>query len=168
MPTFAGTQQAAGPDLEDGSYEVIITEAQQEDGQYGPQVRVRFRVAKGQEGEGQEFNSWYSLYTNKTTGAIEPIRVGSKFGDLFSAALYGGEPFPEGAELDTDDLINKRVKVLWGEYRKKNGTIGTGVLSVKAAKKKPTAGAVAPPLNGGKSLRSRLVDDDDDSDLDDA
>lgn len=162
MPTFAGTQKSSGPSLEDGSYEAIITEAVQEEGQYGPQVKVRFRVAKGQEGEGEEFNTWYSLYT-KSDGSVEPIRVGTKFGDLFSAALYGGEPYPEGADLDTDDLIQKRVKVLWGEYTKKNGTKGSGVLSVKAVKKKAVA---APAPNG--SLKKRLVvDDEDDLDVDD-
>jgi len=162
MATLTGTQQAAGASIEDGSYEVLITEVVVEDGQYGPQIKTRLRVTKGQDGEGEEFNAWFTLYQNKTTGAIEPIRVGSKTGDLFSAALYGGEPFPEGADLDTDDLIQKCIRILYGERTTKNGQKKRDVLTIKAAKKRtpePEPVAAAAPA---RTVRQRLTDEDDD------
>jgi hypothetical protein len=164
MPTFTGTQKAAGPNLEDGYYECVITEATEVEGNFGPQVEVRFKVVPGEEGEGEEFINWYSIYTNKA-GDVQPVRVGTMLGDLFSAALFSGEPYPEGTDLDTDELPRKRVRVNFGEYTvKKTGMKKRGVIAVKASKRKAAAAVKAATA----SVRARLVDEDADDDLADA
>jgi len=176
MATFTGTQEERvfNLGLEDGSYDLKIVEVEEEDGTFGPQTRVRFRVIdhENDEGEPVEFNNWYTHPINKNTGKMDPIRVGTVFGTLFSAALFNGEPFPEGTPLDTDDLMGKSVRALMGDYMTKArpgypSRKKFGILSMKASKRnKPPAATGA--KNG--TLRKRLVDDDDDddSDLDDA
>jgi hypothetical protein len=173
MPTFTGTQEERVFDLglEDGSYDLKIMETTEETGNFGPQLRVRFRVLdhENDEGEPIEFSNWYTYPINKTTGRMDPVRVGTEFGNLFSAALFNGEPYPEGTELDTDDLVGRTVRVLLGTYmtkaqpgypsKKKFGILrGT----MKASKKKKAAPVEAAPK--ADTLRKRLVDDDDDDD----
>ena len=171
MATFTGTQKGSGPDLEDGYYDAKIVEAEQIEGNFGPQVEVRFQCLdeKREDGTPIEFLNWYTVPTNKA-GAVQPVKVGTKLGDLFSAALFDGEPYPEETELDTEDLVGVVVRVNWGEYMTKpfNGRPAmkkTGVIAVKKSKRNKT-----PAASGAKNgtLRKRLVDDDDDDDLDDA
>jgi hypothetical protein len=174
MPTFTGTQtQASGPpDLEDGYYDAAIAEVAMVQGKFDEQLQVRFRCLdeKTDNGEPVEFMNWYTPPKDQS-GAHLPIRIGTKLGDLFSAALFDGEPYPEGTSLNTDDLIGRVVRVNWGEYMTKpfNGRPAmqkTGVIGVKKSKrnKQPVAAAAK-----GGTLRKRLVDDDDDdSDLEDA
>ena len=87
MATFTGTQEERTFDLglDDGSYDLRIVETAEEQGGFGPQVRVRFRVLghDNDDGTPKEFNNWYTIPVDKATNEIAPIRVGTKFGDLF-------------------------------------------------------------------------------------
>lgn len=168
MPTFTGTQStASGPDLEDGYYDSKIRETETVEGKWGPQVQVQFECIDEVDRDGNpvEFRGWFTIPTDKQ-GNVQPVRVGKPLGNLFSAALFAGEPYPEGTSLDTDDLIGRIVRVNWGEYTNRDGVKKVGVIAVKASKKNKT-----PAATGAKAgtLRKRLVDDDDDDDdLDDA
>lgn len=176
MPTFTGTQEEKVFDLglEDGAYDLKIVDASEDtSGNFGPQLKVTYEVIGYERDDGSPvtFMNWYSYPINKDTGKIAPVRVGTEFGNLFSAALFAGEPYPEGTELDTDDLVGRTVRALLGTYmtkaqpgypsKKKFGILRG---SMKASKKNKQT---APAKNG--TLRKRLVDDDeDDDDLDDA
>lgn len=166
MATFTGTQKAAGPDLEDGYYDARIREIETVEGKWGDQIQVQFECLDETDRDGRpvEFRGWFSIPTDKE-GNIQPIRVGRPLGNLFSAALFAGEPYPEGTSLDTDDLLGRVVRVNWGEYTNRDGVKKTGIIAVKASKRNKQPAATA-AKNG--TLRKRLVDDDDDDDLADA
>jgi hypothetical protein len=178
MPTFTGTQEERKFDLglEDGAYDLKVVSTEETQGDYGPQLQVRYQVVgyERDDGEPIEFNHWYGYPINKTTKEVDPVRIGTELGNLFSAALFDGEPYPEGTPLDSDDLIGRTVRALLGTYMTK-GDRGRpakekfGILrgTMKAAKKKKAAPVEAAPKTG--TLRKRLVDDDDDdADLEDA
>ena len=89
--------------------------------EYGPQLKVRLRVAKGVN-EGFEFVD----YPNR--GAEDGVKVGTKAWDVFEVCLDSRQA-PDG-ELDTEDLVGKRfearvaVKKTGKGNRTEHGTIG--------------------------------------------
>jgi len=112
---------AQGYELLDSSryvLEVVEAEAVNE---YGPQLRLRLRVAEG-EHEGFEFTD----YPNR--GAEDGVKVGTKAWDIFEASL--NRRLSPDEELDTSDLIGKKfeamvsVKKTGKGNRTEHGTIG--------------------------------------------
>ncbi len=113
--------QARGYELLDPSryvLEVVEAEAVNE---YGPQLRLKLRVAEG-EHEGFEFTD----YPNR--GAEDGVKVGTKAWDIFEACL--NQRLSPDEELDTDDLAGKRFEAMvvtkkTGKgNRTEHGTIG--------------------------------------------
>jgi hypothetical protein len=89
--------------------------------EYGPQLRLRLRVAEG-ENEGFEFVD----YPNR--GVEDGVKVGTKAWDIFEACL--NTHLSPDEELDTDDLVGKKfqamvsVKKTGKGNRTEHGTIG--------------------------------------------
>jgi hypothetical protein len=107
--------------LDPGSYALEVVEAEPVS-EYGPQLKLRLRVAEG-EHEGFEFVD----YPNR--GAKDGVKVGTKAWDIFEACL--NTRLSPDEELDTDDLIGKRleamvsVKKTGKGNRTEHGTIGS-------------------------------------------
>jgi len=106
--------------LDPGRYVLEVLEAEPVD-EYGPQLKLRLRVAEG-EHEGFEFVD----YPNR--GAENGVKVSTKAWDIFQACL--DTHLAPDEELDTDDLIGKRfqamvsVKKTGKGNRTEHGTIG--------------------------------------------
>ena len=106
--------------MDPGRYVLEVVEAEPVD-EYGPQLRLRLRVAEG-EHEGFEFVD----YPNR--GAENGVKVSTKAWDVFQACL--NTHLAPDEELDTDDLIGKRfqamvsVKKTGKGNRTEHGTIG--------------------------------------------
>ena len=107
--------------LDPGRYVLEVVEAEPVD-DFGPQLRLRLRVAEG-EHKGFEFVD----YPNR--GAKDGVKVGTKAWDIFEACL--NTRLTPDEELDTDDLIGKRleamvsVKKTGKGNRTEHGTIGS-------------------------------------------
>jgi hypothetical protein len=107
--------------LDPGRYVLEVVEAEPVD-EFGPQLRLRLRVAKG-EHKGFEFVD----YPNR--GAKDGVKVGTKAWDIFEACL--NTRLTPDEQLDTDDLIGKRleamvsVKKTGKGNRTEHGTIGS-------------------------------------------
>src|SRR5215207_5215533 len=106
--------------LPPGRYVLEVVEAEPVN-EYGPQLRLRLRVAEG-EHEGFEFVD----YPNR--GAEDGVKVSTKAWDIFEACL--NRRLAPDEELDTDDLAGKRfeamvvVKKTGKGNRTEHGTIG--------------------------------------------
>ena len=106
--------------LDSGRYVLEVVEAEAVN-EYGPQLRLRLRVAEG-EHKGFEFTD----YPNR--GAEDGVKVGTKAWDIFEASL--NRRLSPDEELDTSDLIGKKfeamvsVKKTGKGNRTEHGTIG--------------------------------------------
>ena len=106
--------------LAPGRYVLEVVEAEAVN-DYGPQLRLRLRVAEG-EYEGFGFTD----YPNR--GAEDGVKVGTKAWDIFEACL--NQRLAPDEELDTEDLIGKgseamvSVKKTGKGNRTEHGTIG--------------------------------------------
>src|SRR5215212_2270966 len=106
--------------LDTGRYVLEVVEAEPVN-EYGPQLKLRLRVAKG-EHEGFEFVD----YPNR--GAEDGVKVHTKAWDIFEACL--NTHLAPDEELDTGDLVGKRfhamvsVKKTGKGNRTEHGTIG--------------------------------------------
>jgi hypothetical protein len=106
--------------LPPGRYVLKVVEAEPVD-DFGPQLKLRLLVAGG-EHEGFEFVD----YPNR--GVKDGVKVGTKAWDIFEACL--NRRLSPDEELDTDDLIGKRleamvsVKKTGKGNRTEHGTIG--------------------------------------------
>ena len=106
--------------LDPGRYVLEVVEAEAVN-EYGPQLKLRFRVAEG-EHKGFEFMD----YPNR--GAEDGVKVGTKAWDIFEACL--DTRLSPDEELDTVDLVGKRlhalvsVKKTGKGNRTEHGTIG--------------------------------------------
>jgi len=107
--------------LDPGRYVLEVLEAEPVD-EFGPQLRLRLRVAEG-EHKGFEFVD----YPNR--GAKDGVKVGTKAWDIFEACL--NTRLSPDKELDTDDLIGKRIEAMVSVKktgkgnRTEHGTIGS-------------------------------------------
>ena len=106
--------------LDSGRYVLEVVEAEAVN-EYGPQPRLKLRVAEGAH-EGFEFTD----YPNR--GAENGVKVGTKAWDIFEACL--NQRLSPDEELDTEDLIGKRFEAMvvtkkTGKgNRTEHGTIG--------------------------------------------
>ena len=107
--------------LDPGRYVLEVIEADPVT-EFGPQLRLRLHVAEGAH-KGFEFVD----YPNR--GAKDGVKVGTKAWDIFEACL--NTRLSPDEELDTDDLIGKRleamvsVKKTGKGNRTEHGTIGS-------------------------------------------
>lgn len=106
--------------LDPGRYVLEVIEAKPVN-EYGPQLRLRLRVAEG-EHEGFEFVD----FPNR--GAEDGVKVGTRAWDVFEACL--NQRLAPDEELDTEDLIGKKleamvvVKKTGKGNRMEHGTLG--------------------------------------------
>ncbi len=106
--------------LDTGRHVLEMVEAQAVN-EYGPQLRLKLRVAEG-EHEGFEFTD----YPNR--GAEDGVKVGTKAWDIFEACL--NRRLAPDEELDTQALIGKKFEAMvvakkTGKgNRTEHGTIG--------------------------------------------
>jgi hypothetical protein len=106
--------------LDSGRYVLEVVEAEPVN-EYGPQLKVRLRVAVG-EHEGFEFTD----FPNR--GAEDGVKVSTRAWDVFEACL--NRQLSPAEELDTEDLIGKRfeamvvIKKTGKGNRIEHGTIG--------------------------------------------
>ena len=106
--------------LPPGRYVLEVVEAEPVN-EYGPQLRLRLRVAEG-EHEGFEFVD----YPNR--GAEDGVKVSTKAWDIYEACL--DRHIAPDEVLDTDELIGKKfeamvsVKKTGKGNRTEHGTIG--------------------------------------------
>jgi hypothetical protein len=88
--------------LDPGHYVLKVMEAEPVN-EYGPQLRLRLRVAEGKQ-EDFEFVD----YPNR--GAENGVKVGTKAWDIFEACL--NQRLAPDEELDTEDLIGKTFEAM--------------------------------------------------------
>lgn len=139
--------------LDPSRYVLEVVEAELVD-EYGPQLKLRLRVAEG-EHEGFEFID----YLNR--GAENGIKIGTKAWDIFETCL-NARLSPDD-ELDTEDLIGKRfqamvvVKKTGKGNRTEHGTIGPH--RPKRAKPKEEPKAEEPEVSIGDDLEEDPEED---------
>lgn len=106
--------------LEPGRYVLQVLEAKAVN-EYGPQLRLRLRVAEG-EHEGVEFVD----YPNR--GSEDGVKIGTKSWDIFQACF--DRELSQDDQLDTEELVGKRfeamvvIKKTGKGNRTEHGTIG--------------------------------------------
>jgi hypothetical protein len=106
--------------LDPGRYVLEVVEAEPVN-EYGPQLKLRLRVAEGKQ-EGFEFID----YPNR--GAENGVKVGTKAWEVFEACL--NQRLAPDEELDTEDLIGKKLEAMvvakkaGKGNRTEHGTIG--------------------------------------------
>jgi hypothetical protein len=107
--------------LDPSRYVLQVVEAEPVD-DFGPQLRLRLRIDEG-EHKGFEFVD----YPNR--GVKDGVKISTKAWDIFEACL--NKRLSPDEELDTDDLIGKRleamvsVKKTGKGNRTEHGTIGS-------------------------------------------
>ncbi len=135
--------------LSPGQYVLKVLEAEAVN-EYGPQLKLRLRVAEG-DNEGFEFVD----YPNR--GSENGVKVGTKAWDIFEACL--NTRLAPDEELDTEELIGKTfqamvsVKKTGKGNRTEHGTIG------------PYRPKKAPPKEEPKAPRPGEPDEEDFEDL---
>ena len=118
--------------LEAGTYRAKLGACALEDGDFGPQVAVRFDLVE----EGYEDKNIRAWASAKLSGGKRP----SKLYGWTSALLFGGKPLPEGFDLDTDQLLDREA-LLIVEVVQKDGMERNRVaqlLPIRAAKRNGT------------------------------
>lgn len=112
---FTIPQTAAADDVPPGAYDATITAVDQINGQFGPQVRIKFVLASGET---------LSLYTSATFNPKSKLwRV--------VANVFGKEP-GAGVAFNSDWLIGRHARILVGEHLRNDGTTGARIEAVLA------------------------------------
>ena len=107
--------QTVAVDVPAGAYEATITAIDQINGQYGPQVRIKFQLDGGET---------LSLYTSATFNAKSKLWA-------VVAAVFGREP-GSGVAFNSDWLIGRRARILVGDHTRADGTTGSKIMAVLA------------------------------------
>lgn len=107
--------QTAAVDVPAGAHDATITAVDQINGQYGPQVRIKFTLDGGET---------LSLYTSATFNAKSKLWA-------VVAAVFGREPGP-GVAFSSDWLIGRRARILVGDHTRADGTTGSKIMAVLA------------------------------------
>ena len=82
-----------------GEYPATVMSAESEEGLYGPQVKFTFAVQEPEQYAGKELTGWCSQKFNCKSKLYRWTR-----------AMFGAD-IPKGWNLETDDLIGKRVSL---------------------------------------------------------
>ncbi len=125
MAVMKATNKAHVPQLEEAIYDAEIAACEDTTSSIDnwPQVQLTYRLDQT-DGQGKPITlkQWAKVYDQP--GPKSTVYA------IFSAALYGGNPIPDDASLDTAELVGKRVRLLWSSYVKKDGTTGIGITKV--------------------------------------
>ncbi len=110
------TTKAAGPNVEAGTYAAQLMNVETEVGKYGPQRKLTFMIADG-EYEGESLSCWI----NDKGDGFSPSSNGYR---LISALLARdlNEHILDGNDLEWDDLITKKLRLVVTEARREDGT----------------------------------------------
>jgi hypothetical protein len=114
-----------------GEYRARVKELEeQEDGQYGPSVKLRFEILDDED------------YDDRVISGFCPLKLddegdytmwpGTKLWDWATALLGDVEPFDLE---DLDDLVGKEARIVVVQKKKKDGNIGDKISEVLAPKK---------------------------------
>lgn len=109
--------------LPTGEYTALITSVAPAKSQYGDQLLFKFQIIKPAEYAENTLQAW--------TG--QNFTAKSKLFQLVENALFGGGKIPDDYILDTDDLINKLVRLVVLERTRDDGTLGNKIDSYKPA-----------------------------------
>jgi hypothetical protein len=129
---FTIPQTTAAADVPAGAHDATITAIDQINGQYGPQVRIKFTLDGGET---------LSLYTSATFNAK------SKLWAVVSA-VFGREP-GLGVAFNSDWLIGRHARILVGDHTRADGTTGSKIMAVLAHNQ--------PTVTPGQSLAAALA-----------
>mgnify|MGYP001160036530 CR=1 FL=1 len=118
-----------------GDYEAVITEVEEDEGQFGEQYKYIFQITNG-EAKGTNLFGWSSQKLSKK----------SKYREWAVAAL--GRTIGPGDELTVDDLVGKPIRITvlreaaddGSEYNKVKSVLPP---TIGQKKRTPTAGPVA-------------------------
>ena len=101
-------QKRAFPIVQTGEYVSTIKRIEEVEGKFPdkngeikPQLQVEFDLGKNAAGEDQQLRGWFSLYFSPK----------SKLFSLATAA-FGGKAIPETYNLNTDDLLGRKVRLV--------------------------------------------------------
>ena len=117
-------------------YDAECTEAEYLDGQYGPQVKLLYRIDTD---KGPQVVRYWSKIPPRMTAR-------TKLAQVFSAHLGRPLSFDPPEDLELDDLVGARVRVLLEIKEGKDGTPFNSVVSVSALRKSKPAPTL--PLDG--------------------
>lgn len=131
---FTIPQTPAAPDVAPGAYDATISAVDQINGQYGPQVRIKFVLETG---------DTLSLYTSAVFNSKSKLWA-------VVCNVFGREPGP-GTAFNSDWLVGRQARVLVGEHQRSDGTTGSKILAVLAQNQptspaQPAQGATMPAV----------------------
>jgi len=115
-----------------GEYPVQVADIEEEQGQFGPQLKLKLEIVGNGEHAGKTLTAWCGL-----TGSLK--------GKLakWSAAL--GLVLEPGTDFDTDDLQGRRATAVVVVKTKDDGSEFSKVEELKAPKRKPAPAAAPKP-----------------------
>lgn len=125
--------QTKGTIIPTGEYTGKVVEITEETGKFGQQLRVKFTLSGPPDIDGVTLSAWFG----------KTFSPKSRLYSLVSAC-FGGAPIPENYNLSTDDLINRKLRLVVVEKAgKEPGSMFSKVDSVKPLKASAPAAPVA-------------------------
>lgn len=132
MAVIQATNKSNAPELEDDIYEFVVQSVEDAESNGDPRYNrdnlprqvLTYRLAglKGDDGKPITVRQWVTLYN--------PMRKKSAVYGVFAALMYGGEQIPEGDLVDTDDLVGKRGRLVWGDVTTQDNQTKKGIVRV--------------------------------------
>ena len=83
-----------------GKYPAKIAEIEESDGQYGPQLKIRFELPPDEKGETKSLTGWTSRKFNSQSKLY-----------AWTKAAFGGEPIDRSYIFNSDDLLGKKILI---------------------------------------------------------
>lgn len=141
MAVIAATNKSNVPDLEIGEvYDFVVksVEDAEDNGKFKsdfPRQVITYtlkdeagKTLAGDDGKPITVKQWLTLYN--------PMRPRSAVYGVFSALQFAGKEIPEGEMLDTDDLVGKKGRLLWGMKSSPDGKdTSPGIVQVMPPRK---------------------------------
>jgi hypothetical protein len=125
--------QSAGTDIPTGEYTAKVARIEEATGKFGPQLKVKFILSGPPDVDGTSTCAWYG----------QTFSPKSKLYGLVQAA-FGGTAIPTTYNFNSDDLINRVVRLVIVEKTKSDGAVFSKVDSVKPFKRQTPAAQAAP------------------------
>lgn len=118
VPVLTWTEAGAG--VEPGTYSAIIKEITEEDGQFGPQLRLQFVILDDDGDEtDQQIRGWCSQKWGEKTKLFK-----------WAKNILGKKCPGAGQPMDTDKLVGKKCDLVVAARKKADGTVGSGIEDV--------------------------------------
>ena len=110
--------KAAGPNVDAGTYTAQLMNVEMDTGKYGPQRKLTFMISDG-EFEGEPLSCWINDKGDGFSPSSNAYRLISALlgRDLNEFILDDSEP-----ELQWDDLITKKLRLVVTEAKREDGT----------------------------------------------